>query len=726
MQREDTDACFTGSNSFAKTRTELYILLKTQSLRMRVHNKPLLWWRTWKARTQLVYELWNLAPCSLSLRASQKRNMGNNPGAFNLTTMKLTFGLSTLEVETRYSVLCTGKFPFLLVRETNLRTLKKQQQEATHEYMKKFKRDCQSSVSNYRCPKKTLMSMAQSYVGASVTSGKQNCVQARINEQHPQATYIHCMAHRVNLLVTDACRHIRMVVVFFSIIESLCIHYSKPSTRSKFAKVQKLLWLKIKELGSLPPGGTTGIKNCRYIIGKFRSCWSGSVRRNLRRGRKRCWDCNGIIRRTSVLVDCDGSCMRIGAVLHVTIPAVKITVSSEYHFINKQCNGGNMRNYCALLQKSLRKITPRSELCWSQCLHLSHVEGTQQLLVHKTPYSGMGHTHSLRNRASAFNGNVRHVSTCENPGCEPRRESKPDHFVDDSAYPKPPRHGCLNKKTSELHFRTVCCVNAWLIAISASKKKFILSNISMWFASTSQKLLKAMLGMSLNKGSDETTAGELDVSRSSAHPLGTGSVAPMQLCLVTGDSQLRPLCCIHFPSGNFKGGGGLVDMIGPNYYALKSWFLRILKWDGHLTGSTTDVVQMGSLARYQAKAGVVGGVIDIFEPIPPVKGTSSLHTCSRTNGLSESHGDAISIKQDSAVQCKGMSVQRSRWLLQTPTVKTPSSILVHGSAEACLRIRQECQLASNIVREWCVCCNLLLFLRTEQHSSFLVWTFNYN
>lgn len=55
--------------------------------------------------------------------------------------------------------------------------------------------------------------LAQSYDGASVMSGKRNGVQAKLQVQHPQAIYTHCMAHRVNLVVVDMCKNID---VYFS------------------------------------------------------------------------------------------------------------------------------------------------------------------------------------------------------------------------------------------------------------------------------------------------------------------------------------------------------------------------------------------------------------------------------------------------------------------------------------------------------------------------------
>jgi hypothetical protein len=45
----------------------------------------------------------------------------------------------------------------------------------------------------------------QGYDGAAAMSGRFNGVQAFIKEQHPQAVYVHCSAHSLNLAVSDAC-----------------------------------------------------------------------------------------------------------------------------------------------------------------------------------------------------------------------------------------------------------------------------------------------------------------------------------------------------------------------------------------------------------------------------------------------------------------------------------------------------------------------------------------
>lgn len=53
--------------------------------------------------------------------------------------------------------------------------------------------------------------IAQSYDGASVMSGKLNGVQAKIKELYPSAIYTHCMAHRLNLVVVDMCKTIKVL-----------------------------------------------------------------------------------------------------------------------------------------------------------------------------------------------------------------------------------------------------------------------------------------------------------------------------------------------------------------------------------------------------------------------------------------------------------------------------------------------------------------------------------
>lgn len=59
--------------------------------------------------------------------------------------------------------------------------------------------------------------VAQSYDGASVMSGRFNGLQVKIKEKHPHAIYTHCMAHRVNLVVLDMCKIVKVLIFKFPI-----------------------------------------------------------------------------------------------------------------------------------------------------------------------------------------------------------------------------------------------------------------------------------------------------------------------------------------------------------------------------------------------------------------------------------------------------------------------------------------------------------------------------
>lgn len=52
--------------------------------------------------------------------------------------------------------------------------------------------------------------IAQSYDGAAVMSGFKNGLQTKIRQKHPEAIYVHCMTHKLNLVVFDTCNHIKV------------------------------------------------------------------------------------------------------------------------------------------------------------------------------------------------------------------------------------------------------------------------------------------------------------------------------------------------------------------------------------------------------------------------------------------------------------------------------------------------------------------------------------
>ena len=63
--------------------------------------------------------------------------------------------------------------------------------------------------------------ISQSYDGAPVISGVSNGVQACIREHCGCALYIHCYAHRLNLVVVDTCKSVREAADCFVILSRM-------------------------------------------------------------------------------------------------------------------------------------------------------------------------------------------------------------------------------------------------------------------------------------------------------------------------------------------------------------------------------------------------------------------------------------------------------------------------------------------------------------------------
>ncbi|XP_030767531.1 zinc finger MYM-type protein 1-like [Sitophilus oryzae] len=81
--------------------------------------------------------------------------------------------------------------------------------------------------------------IAQTYDGASVMSGKSSGVQSLFQQEVPQAIYIHCFNHKLNLVLVDACKHVKETDEFFAILEKLYVFCSGSNIHIKFIKLQK-------------------------------------------------------------------------------------------------------------------------------------------------------------------------------------------------------------------------------------------------------------------------------------------------------------------------------------------------------------------------------------------------------------------------------------------------------------------------------------------------------
>ncbi|KAL1264208.1 hypothetical protein QQF64_004563 [Cirrhinus molitorella] len=98
------------------------------------------------------------------------------------------------------------------------------------------------------CGLKDIPIIAQSYDGASVMSGHLSGVQQRIREEFPFAVYVHCMAHKLNLVLVESCTVNRDIKTSLNVIDKLYSMFAEPSNHFRFLMMQKTLALKPKEI----------------------------------------------------------------------------------------------------------------------------------------------------------------------------------------------------------------------------------------------------------------------------------------------------------------------------------------------------------------------------------------------------------------------------------------------------------------------------------------------
>ena len=110
--------------------------------------------------------------------------------------------------------------------------------------------------------------IGQSYDGASVMSGQVSGVQARIKASAELAIYVHCYAHRLNLVVVDCCKCVKYTPNFFALIQRLYVFISGSFLHSCWLFLQKELLPNEKsiELKSLSnTRWTSKIATCQAI-----------------------------------------------------------------------------------------------------------------------------------------------------------------------------------------------------------------------------------------------------------------------------------------------------------------------------------------------------------------------------------------------------------------------------------------------------------------------------
>jgi hypothetical protein len=82
----------------------------------------------------------------------------------------------------------------------------------------------------------TLLCIAQAYDGAATMSGKDGGVQKLFRESHPCAIYVHCYAHKLNLVICAACKAIPDATDFFETLEALYVFFVSSVKQSQDLK----------------------------------------------------------------------------------------------------------------------------------------------------------------------------------------------------------------------------------------------------------------------------------------------------------------------------------------------------------------------------------------------------------------------------------------------------------------------------------------------------------
>ncbi|XP_029340888.1 zinc finger MYM-type protein 1-like [Acyrthosiphon pisum] len=114
--------------------------------------------------------------------------------------------------------------------------------------------------------------IAQSYDGANVMSGNHNGVQKKIKGKNPFSIYIHCMAHRTNLVVIDMCKSIKDARNIFNGLEALYIHFSIPLKNMMLVDIQEKLGIKkTKPCSNSDTKWSCRFKNCKMVMEHYSS-----------------------------------------------------------------------------------------------------------------------------------------------------------------------------------------------------------------------------------------------------------------------------------------------------------------------------------------------------------------------------------------------------------------------------------------------------------------------
>ena len=75
--------------------------------------------------------------------------------------------------------------------------------------------------------------IAQSYDGAAVMAGHLKGLQVKVRQTFPSAIFIHCFAHRLNLILSQSIMQIKECKHFFATLNGLSAFFAKSTKRTQ-------------------------------------------------------------------------------------------------------------------------------------------------------------------------------------------------------------------------------------------------------------------------------------------------------------------------------------------------------------------------------------------------------------------------------------------------------------------------------------------------------------
>ncbi|XP_025206903.1 zinc finger MYM-type protein 1-like [Melanaphis sacchari] len=83
-------------------------------------------------------------------------------------------------------------------------------------------------LNEYKCVDKLV---AQTYDGAAVMSGQHNGLQTLVRSKCKNAIFVHCYAHKLNLILKQSVDYIKECKIFFTMLSGLSSFFSKSTKR---------------------------------------------------------------------------------------------------------------------------------------------------------------------------------------------------------------------------------------------------------------------------------------------------------------------------------------------------------------------------------------------------------------------------------------------------------------------------------------------------------------